>query len=189
MPKFKKERLAKQQRHDPLEKQIRDSEMTGHLKAPKSSAAAEGSDDEAGDGVRSLNLVPAQVFRPVLFISRMVHAQAEYMSEKLSRRILDAARQQQAEDLLPAGAGAAASTAASRQALAQLSAKGLKKPNGVRALEDGDDEEDGLSEDEPADYDDEDEVVPRPAASCGCVWLPSIVHRWVVRLCSGDGSG
>jgi hypothetical protein len=42
-------------RHDPLEKQILDSEQTGNLKAPKHAAAAaedDGDDDDVGDVVR-----------------------------------------------------------------------------------------------------------------------------------------
>jgi hypothetical protein len=93
------------------------------------------------------------------------------MTEKMSKRILEAARlQQEEEDAMgssrgaaggrpaartaSASAGESSSNSSSRQALAQQAARGLKKPMGARALEDDDDgdEEDGVSEDDD-DYD------------------------------------
>ena len=57
----------------------------------------------------------------------------------------------------------------SRQALAQISkGKGGKKPSGARALEEEDNEEDGLSEQEDDDFDDEAEDVELYNTICVC---------------------
>ncbi len=89
--------------HDPLEKQIRDGEEVGRLRAPKSQAGAvDGADAEPKVCVSNSILPPRCYLQmgPDVCCSASLtscRTQDEFVSERMSKKILEVARLQQRE--------------------------------------------------------------------------------------------